>query len=631
MLFRLLLGAALAASCVAHGETYDFARLAGDLIDLEALSRLDFLPTRMVSSFDRAGGNNDALVGAWRKGDVYTIAELEGPGVIRRFYSARPGGHLRIYIDGGATPLVDMKCEEFFSGRHYPFARPLAGPMGGSNYSYFPIPYSKSVKIQTTALRPAEFPYGVYCQVTYQTFPKGTDVRSLALPLAGVAEATWKRVLGVWSNPGVDPKPRLPAQETIVRELRVEPGKRVEMARIAGAATIDEFRLSLDPCDAPLLRSTLLKMRWDDEPRDSVDTPVGDFFANSYNLTPFKSLPMGLTADGWYSYFSMPFGKRASVSLVNESADQAITARIKLVFHRTAGLADNAGYFHVKWRREQTVATELGYRNTTGEYNYRVLDAHGQGRYVGMNFNVYNRHTLWWGEGDPMIFVDNVAWPPSIHGTGTEEYFNDGWGFHQFISAAGAGKTRQERNVVPVSGVLVGGVEDSLECFAGNAVFSFHLADAIPFRERILVTFEHGQEQNDLANDYSSTAYWYARPGSRDFFAMRPAGERVNVPQSAWPAERKAAAQRYLAWIRWQLSEFAAAIPYQPNNDILARPRAVFLMWALNEAVKLGLPVEERDRMRKENKEFKGTEPERRRNVDRLLVELAGKLGLKRE
>jgi hypothetical protein len=631
MLFRWILGAALAASSAAYGEIYDFARLAGDLIDLEALSRLDFLPTRMVSSFDRAGGNNDAFVGAWRKGDVYTIAELEGPGVIRRFYSARPGGHLRIYIDGNPTPVVDMKCEEFFSGRHYPFARPLAGPMGGSNYSYFPIPYSKSVKIQTTALRQAEFPYGVYYQVTYQTFPKGTDVGSLALPLTGVADTAWKRVLRVWSNPGVDPKPHLPAQQTMVREVRVEAGKRVEIARLAGAATIDEFHLSLEACDAPLLRSTLLKMRWDDEPRDSVDTPVGDFFANSYNLTPFKSLPMGLTGDGWYSYFSMPFGKRASISLVNESADQAITARVKLVFHRTAGLADNAGYFHAKWRREQTVATELGYRNTTGEYNYRVLDAHGQGRYVGMNFNVYNRHTLWWGEGDPMIFVDNAAWPPAIHGTGTEEYFNDGWGFHQFISAVGADKTRRERNVVPVSGVLVGGVEDPLECFAGNAVFSFHVADAIPFRERILVTFEHGQEQNDLANDYSSTAYWYARPGSRDFFAMRPADERVNVPQSAWPEERKAAAQRYLAWIRWQLDEFAAAIPYEPNNDILARPRAVFLMWALNEAVKLGLPVEERDRMRKENNEFKGTEPERRRNVDRLLVELAGKLGLKRE
>jgi hypothetical protein len=195
----------------------------------------------------------------------------------------------------------------------------------------------------------------------------------------------------------------------------------------------------------------------------------------------------------------------------------------------------------------------------------------------------------------------------------------------------GADKTKKERNVVPVSGVLVGGVDEPMQCFAGNAVFSFHLADAIPFRKRILVTFEHGQEQNDLANDYSSTAYWYARPGARDFFVMRPAGERENIPQSAWHAERKAASQRYLDWMRWQLGEFAAAIPYEPNNDILARPRAVFLMWLLNEAVKLGLPAAERDRIRREFSEFKGTENERRRQVDRVLVETAGRLGLKRE
>lgn len=210
---------------------------------------------------------------------------------------------------------------------------------------------------------------------------------------------------------------------------------RVAMARINGAGVIDEFHLKLDPCDAPLLRSTLLKMHWDDEPRDSVDAPVGDFFANSYNLTPFKSLPMGLTADGWYSNFPMPFGKRASIGLVNESANRTVTARVKLVFHRTEGLPDNVGLFHAKWRREQTTAVDL----------------------------------------------------------------------------------------------------------------------------------------------------------------------------------------------------FAAAIPYEPNNDILARPRAVFLMWLLNEAVRLGLPAEERDRIRREFSEFKGTENERRRQVDRVLVELAGKLGLKRE
>jgi len=54
MLFRFML-VALAVVAAARGETRDFARLANDLIDLETLPRVDFLPTRMVSSYDRAG------------------------------------------------------------------------------------------------------------------------------------------------------------------------------------------------------------------------------------------------------------------------------------------------------------------------------------------------------------------------------------------------------------------------------------------------------------------------------------------------------------------------------------------------------------------------------------------------
>ncbi len=28
---------------------------------------------------------------------------------------------------------------------------------------------------------------------------------------------------------------------------------------------------------------------------------------------------------------------------------------------------------------------------------------------------------MWYGEGDDMFFIDGEKWPPSLHGTGTEE------------------------------------------------------------------------------------------------------------------------------------------------------------------------------------------------------------------
>ncbi|MCX6622456.1 MAG: DUF2961 domain-containing protein [Acidobacteria bacterium] len=616
----------MAATLPALAQPYNFERFARELIDLEGLSQVEGAPVKMESSWDRAGGNNDAFLGKRRNGDVYTIADLRGPGVVRRFYTARPGGWLRIYIDGNPEPVVDMKCEELFAGRKPPFVRPVTGPMGGANYSYFPIPYRKSIRIETTAIRPAEFPWGVYYQVTYQTFPEGTAVESLKLPLEPADQAGFERVLKAWRNPGSDPKPETPDQVTLTRDLTIPAGARLDAIGIDGAGIIDRLFIRLEPAAPELLRSTLLKIRWDGETKDSVDCPLGDFFGNGFRRNPYLALPMGLTEEGWYSYFSMPFASRARISLVNEDAARPVRIAIRVVYRKTAALRAGTGLFHAKWRREEAVGTDLHYENNSGQYNYHALDAHGQGRFLGLNLNVFNRHTLWWGEGDPMIFVDEEAWPPAIHGTGTEEYFNDAWGFHDFITAVGAEPGGRERNVIPVSGVLLGGGEEPLEGFGGNAVFSFHLADSIPFSQRIVVTFEHGQEQNDLTNDYSSTAYWYALPGGRDFFLMRPAHERTNPPETEWPAMRKVAAKRYLDWIRETLAEFAGAIPHEPNNDRLARPRAVFLMWVLGNGEQLGLPRAEKERLTRAWRDFQGTEPEKRRNVDRILLELARKL-----
>lgn len=63
-----------------------------------------------------------------------------------------------------------------------------------------------------------------------------------------------------------------------------------------------------------------------------------------------------------------------------------------------------------------------------------ALEATGKGIYVGIvlnvdNFNVSNQQHPWFVEGDDMIFIDGESWPPSIHGTGLEDYFHSAWCF----------------------------------------------------------------------------------------------------------------------------------------------------------------------------------------------------------
>ena len=90
-----------------------------------------------------------------------------------------------------------------------------------------------------------------------------------------------------------------------------------------------------------------------------------------------------------------------------------------------------------------------------------------------------------------MIWIDDdEAWPPSIHGTGGEDYFSQGWGM--------------QKNAYPFCGSIIH--ESEVPGF--QVSYRWHLADPIRFSKRIKVTLEHGHA-NHLRDDWSTTAYWY--------------------------------------------------------------------------------------------------------------------------
>ena len=60
--------------------------------------------------------------------------------------------------------------------------------------------------------------------------------------------------------------------------------------------------------------------------------------------------------------------------------------------------------------------------------NYLIADIEGRGHYVGTVQSVVSVSDGWYGEGDDFFFIDGEK-EPSLRGTGTEDYFCDGWGF----------------------------------------------------------------------------------------------------------------------------------------------------------------------------------------------------------
>lgn len=160
---------------------------------------------------------------------------------------------------------------------------------------------------------------------------------------------------------------------------------------------------------------------------------------------------------------------------------------------------------------------EFGGKNTTGADNYVLLDAVGRGHYVGCNLNIHNlRPTLewnWYGEGDDMIFIDGEAWPPSLHGTGMEDYFDTAWCPTQEYSS-------------PYHGIILGGGPN----WSGKVSFyRYHIQDPIMFEKSIRVTIEHGHA-NRRSDDYSSTAYWYQDEPHGERAPLPPVRDRLPLP-----------------------------------------------------------------------------------------------------
>lgn len=328
---------------------------------------------------------------------------------------------------------------------------------------------------------------------------------------------------------------------------QVAAGDEATIADIQGAGSIKHIWLTTRCYDEMYLRKIIIEMYWDEETNPSVRVPLGDFFGIGHaTCKHYVSLPMNMVfgkrrgpkgpfAAAMNCYFPMPFSRHATIKVINE-ADKPIENLFFMVdYDQTEEpMPEDVGTFHAQWRFEacqKKVFTpqiehpqpwELPGKNLTGNDNYLILDAEGEGQYVGTllnidNYDASNQEFTWPGEGDDMIFIDGETWPPSLHGTGMEDYFGAAWGFP---SGEYAG---------PYHGISLGA--DVQEHFGKWSLYRWHLDDPIRFKKSIRVTIEHGHA-NDQGNDYSSVAYWYQKEPHKALPELPPV--EIRLPRR-WP------------------------------------------------------------------------------------------------
>ena len=308
----------------------------------------------------------------------------------------------------------------------------------------------------------------------------------------------------------------------------IMPGDTLVLLDADGPGIITHFWNTIAAYDPFAGRSVVLRIYYDGNDAPSVQVPLGDFFGVGHGAhKTFTSLPVSVSSKGLARtcYWRMPFRKHVKVTVTNESPTYPVASfYYYLDWQKHESLPEDTMYFHAKYK--QSMPAEKGH--------YTILDTKGTGHYVGTVYSVQQVELGWFGEGDDFIYIDGSK-TPQLKGTGTEDYFNDAWGFREFST--------------PFHGVsLYEGPH------AGDRVtaYRWHIMDPIAFKKSLRFTIEHrGSVMDETASvekatlssseerpDWvSSVAFWYQYPAVTIAEPLPPAKDRI-APYQVLPVAK---------------------------------------------------------------------------------------------
>lgn len=295
--------------------------------------------------------------------------------------------------------------------------------------------------------------------------------------------------------------------------IKIANGEKRDILNVSGAGIINHIWITMAPDPGALSRNdVIVRMYWDKKEYPSVQSPIGPFFgqgwneAYDYNAMPLSASPV--QGRGMVCYFMMPFAKGARIEIENQSGRNIDAFYYYVDYTAVTKLPANSGRFHSWYNRRVKGASQRegenewnifgsAGNNLSGADNYVIADVKGKGHFVGVNYYVHSPTTMWYGEGDDMIYIDGAA-QPTLHGTGTEDYFNTAWCPKSVFSNPYYGYPR---------------VNNDIGWLGRTHLYRFHITDPLFFNTAFKFTIEHGHN-NVLTLDLASVAYWYQNEAS---------------------------------------------------------------------------------------------------------------------
>lgn len=446
----------------------------------------------------------------------YVIMEHDGPGCITRMWTPffyynfnnRIGPNVKIYIDGEKIPVIDENFIALLTGKGT-IRPPFATYTARAGVCSLPIPFSKSCKV---TLDDKAF----YNIINYRGYQKGTRVQSFSKERYAKASHPLKTTAEILSDPA--PSAAIWEKQT---ENTIKANDSLIINLPDGKQAIHRLTVRIPPGNQlQHLRSTILKMTFDG--KQTVWSPVGDFFCSPDTINPFKTRNLNVTNDGKMSCsWIMPYAKNGQLTLINlQDHPVSVAVDLKVVNYNWN---ERSMYFHANW-------ANIGPLPGNRFFDLNLIDITGKGVLAGDALTVLSPGTGWWGEGDEKIYIDEADIDrnfPSHFGTGTEDYY--GW-------AGGVVPTGKDVFSMPFgSNVRIG---NQANPSGYNICIRNRMLDDILFNNRLVFDME-ASPGTDIRNhwnllSYSMVTYWYGTADAKSNRSPQPDRARqqlIQVPE----------------------------------------------------------------------------------------------------
>ncbi len=471
----------------------------------------------MRSTYDRTGGGADASHFLFMNEEDHNVTlDVKGKGILYFFRANHwHGSPWHFIVDGNDNIVKETATDnpvdainkftdtDFIPAKTFP--KPMAWTWGttkGADLIWTPMSFQDSIRIaySRTCYGTGYYIYHLYANETELSSP---------IESWNISKEPNRDVLDFVSRAGTDIAPK--NIKTLQGKAKLD-SENIVFATIKSApSSVRALKLTIPLDKAIDLERIHLKVTWDNAKYPSIDAPLCLFFGAGtlFNRDNKEYLVKGLPINIRYDYankkvelacyYPMPFFKTARFELVGiKPCNQEVGYELR--YEHLKMEANRSSYFHATYNDmpEPVLGRDMVWLDTKGMEGYPEWS----GSFLGTSFIFSHKANLNTLEGDPRFFFDDSQ-TPQAYGTGTEEWAGGGdyWG--------------GENMTLPLAGHPCGAKEKKTAVNEKDLIqsaYRFLVADLMPFGNRAVIRFEHGE--NVSQEHYEAVSYWYGLPAS---------------------------------------------------------------------------------------------------------------------